>query len=767
MSSGCGDVLNLADLQTAKKHQIFEAEVITGKSGGVAGGADIDYATNQVTGQVQKTMPAVLRDAGFTPTSFDFTTGGTLGVNDRNKVVYDPVSKTWYTYKGTLPITIPAGFNPVGNVNWSPYTDPNLRDDLSATNGFINIGSVQSMAQLGSVDLTKVSHGDKIYVEAYHADSFFLAGRWLFWDSSTSKSFHNGITIFDPTKVYGDWSVRADRQAWYTATNSSNGVWRSERHGLAVDADFAGARPYSASAVDTETGAALTTYLNTLAELVDVQCGAGIYRWNLDVKGGVRGHSYGTQMCFDDPTKPIIRLGYKAALGSGWAWKLISDIAFDGESSTRATAAAISFADATGDVEITKVGRYLFERLAFTNLSVGIRKLSGNIGAVYRGLSTQNIDYGVWGTSKATAPGMNSGNDTYEKCNFSGCMLSATRYDANVIDGSELDIVYRQCLFQYNTGYAIRIRSPNSEAEHVGSVLIDNCWFEENGTVGSTVTIDGTPEQPVDLYFQNIRNIKIVGSAISSIRLVNSSVSMDYSSISDVRGASYYLVDVDKRSVIISENDRAQFGRPLQGLVVNSVLFPHKSGPNGHRDGFVATHRRTKTNLSLAARFGYGCSFDQSESMNSATGSAYVSTQVQDALLGTYASRWTIPAGTIVTITDPNNITMVVGKYYVWSVDIRWIDAGDATVQLIQAGGAMLSQPLVRGAGTEIGYRTFAGLGYYTATQGDNRCALRINGGTVPTTIQTSFFQLLMFDSLSEAVAWFNSGMCLGKNSGI
>lgn len=51
MSSGCGDVLSLADLQTAKKHQIFEAEVITGKSGGVAGGANIDYATNAVTGQ--------------------------------------------------------------------------------------------------------------------------------------------------------------------------------------------------------------------------------------------------------------------------------------------------------------------------------------------------------------------------------------------------------------------------------------------------------------------------------------------------------------------------------------------------------------------------------------------------------------------------------------------------------------------------------------------------------------------------------------------
>lgn len=141
MSSGCGDVLSLADLQTAKKHQIFEAEVITGKSGGVATGSDIDYATNQVTGQTQKTLPAVLRDAGFSPVLWDFSTGGTLTVNDRDKVVYDPVSRTWYSYTGALPVTVPAGFNPVGNADWKPQTDPNLRVELASVSGAGMIGT--------------------------------------------------------------------------------------------------------------------------------------------------------------------------------------------------------------------------------------------------------------------------------------------------------------------------------------------------------------------------------------------------------------------------------------------------------------------------------------------------------------------------------------------------------------------------------------------------------------------------------------------------
>ncbi|EDV9773784.1 endorhamnosidase [Salmonella enterica subsp. enterica] len=136
MSSGCGDVLSLNDLQIAKKHQIFEAEVITGKQGGVAGGADIDYTTNQVTGQTQKTLPAVLRDAGFSPASFNFTTGGTLGVNDADKAVLWPKEDggdgNYYAWRGPLPKVIPAASTPLttGGISdsaWVAFGDITFR----------------------------------------------------------------------------------------------------------------------------------------------------------------------------------------------------------------------------------------------------------------------------------------------------------------------------------------------------------------------------------------------------------------------------------------------------------------------------------------------------------------------------------------------------------------------------------------------------------------------------------------------------------------
>lgn len=195
MSSGCGDVLSLADLQTAKKHQIFEAEVITGKAGGVAGGVDIDYATNAVTGQTQKTLPAVLRDAGFSPVSWDFSTGGTLTVNDRDKVVYDPVSKTWYSYAGTLPVTVPAGFNPVGNADWKPQTDPDLREDLAASGGASLVGnaeiSIINVQEL--VNIPWANPGQIFDVKSYVSLENGGGGRWLAVDTATVSP--NGIDI--------------------------------------------------------------------------------------------------------------------------------------------------------------------------------------------------------------------------------------------------------------------------------------------------------------------------------------------------------------------------------------------------------------------------------------------------------------------------------------------------------------------------------------------------------------------------------------------
>ena len=150
MSSGCGDVLSLEDLKTAKKHQTFEAEVITGHAGGVSSGAEIDFATNPVTGQVQKTLPAILRDMGFDPAAFDFTTGGT--VTARDTVVYNPADNNWYSWAGTLPHVVAPGTNPLLDSNWKPRTDQLLRQNLAALDGLKLIGKCSTISALRTVE---------------------------------------------------------------------------------------------------------------------------------------------------------------------------------------------------------------------------------------------------------------------------------------------------------------------------------------------------------------------------------------------------------------------------------------------------------------------------------------------------------------------------------------------------------------------------------------------------------------------------------------
>lgn len=211
MSSGCGDVLSLEDLITAKKHQTFEAEVITGHTGGVASGQEIDYATNQVTGQVQKTLPAILRDMGFNPASFDFTTGGT--VTERDAVVYNPADNNWYSWSGTLPHVVTPGTDPTADANWKPRTDQLLRQNLSSNDGFQLVGQAISVTDLRNISPS--SAGQRILAAAYYQA----------WNATASVPFGGGEFIAVSSSLADDGGhvlapTGASSLRWIRVTNT-------------------------------------------------------------------------------------------------------------------------------------------------------------------------------------------------------------------------------------------------------------------------------------------------------------------------------------------------------------------------------------------------------------------------------------------------------------------------------------------------------------------------------------------------------------------
>lgn len=226
MASGCGDVLSLQDFKTAKLHRIFEAEVITGLAGGVAGGDSIDYATNAATGQVQKTLPAILRDAGYTSAAFDFTSGGTL--TDRQSAVLWPLSSggdgNYYYWQGALPKIIPASSTPAttGGVSsgaWRPVGDITLRAQLAS--GADNLGdSLVAVKQPFTGSVTRTLH-DKNR-EVVSVTDFGAVG-----DGS-----HDDTAAFKAAAASGARWIVAPRDKLYRFTISDTVLITSDRTSL-------------------------------------------------------------------------------------------------------------------------------------------------------------------------------------------------------------------------------------------------------------------------------------------------------------------------------------------------------------------------------------------------------------------------------------------------------------------------------------------------------------------------------------------------------
>lgn len=131
----CDDVMSIEKMKSSNQDFEFSTQVITGKVGGQAGGADLDTVTHARTGQVQTTLPKVLRDVGFKPGSGDFTTGFTVLPSQRDTAWFNPVDKNWYAYLGTIPSpsghVVIAGTDPTIGGDWKPVTENILQPTVT------------------------------------------------------------------------------------------------------------------------------------------------------------------------------------------------------------------------------------------------------------------------------------------------------------------------------------------------------------------------------------------------------------------------------------------------------------------------------------------------------------------------------------------------------------------------------------------------------------------------------------------------------------
>lgn len=157
---------------------------------------------------------------GYADSGLTFASGGTLTANDRNKVVYDPVSKTWYSWSGSLPYTITAGMNPVGVADWHPQIDPKLRSDLASDTGFGLIGGINYAG-------IRAYTGVHTRVYCIGKSNVFDGGFGIFEvDASDTTSADNGGTIL----------VDANNRRWKRQYDGSvNLLWFAKGDGTTDD----------------------------------------------------------------------------------------------------------------------------------------------------------------------------------------------------------------------------------------------------------------------------------------------------------------------------------------------------------------------------------------------------------------------------------------------------------------------------------------------------------------------------------------------------
>jgi Pectate lyase superfamily protein len=170
-----------------------------------------------------------------------------------------------------------------------------------------------------------------------------------------------------------------------------------------------------------------------------------------------------------------------------------------------------------------------------TDMDICILKRYGDIGNYFESCSFRNSNYhykaiGYKGRilpNGVTSPGDHTGCDTFYKCEFGGAFKASIFVDGNG-EGVNGQHIFRDCVFQQNTGYAIYVKN-YVQAEFTPGFLISDTWFEFNAVNLATfvpsapVDIDGVVGVPKTIYFNGV-DARIENCQIYEIELINSRV---------------------------------------------------------------------------------------------------------------------------------------------------------------------------------------------------------------------------------------------------
>jgi Pectate lyase superfamily protein len=431
----------------------------------------------------------------------------------------------------------------------------------------------------------------------------------------------------------------------------------------------------------------------------------------------------------------------------------ISNLRIEGNSAK--TKNGISFGNPNNGNTDEYAGGLRLISVEMSSLDVAILKRYGNIGNYFESCRFWNSNYHYKAYSLPTAPGNygnHSGCDTFLKCEFESADKAAIFINGKN-DGNNGQNIFRDCVFQYNKGFAFCI------IDYVGvtrpNLVIENTWIEDNAntaTLGlvdsAAIDIDGIMRIPrTFLFIESTATMQ--NTMITDIELVGS----------QVRATGAGLGQVSPLNI---KKDSGSFLYLDQSNSPTDVDFITKNHLFKNTGGFSLFHTApnrlnvSKSNENLLFSNSYSNDFKLNLTNNAG---GLISTIGQSVKDGTLYDRcielvYDSSNNTVVEsfLEIASNIILPKGKFIFWSIDVKKMSGQDFPFRV--NSGVLFSNPVYIKKNT---WQTIVGLGDTLNITNPFQVGVNLLSYQLTSTFRIANFQILAFDTLQDMMEYSNS----------
>ncbi len=518
-------------------------------------------------------------------------------------------------------------------------------------------------------------------------------------------------------------------------TTGASGAWVRVASDI-INVKWFGAKGDGAT---NDTAAFLVAQEMKTADNQFIEVGSGTFLVNLTNWATQLRGSGDTILKSFDGESPVIDLDSHGT--ATWDFYVIENINIDGNGMGSHGIKMGTYAALTG--------RYVFNNVSIINCDACFYKSAGNIGNLFNYCFLEESNYGIFAVD---ADGMNSGIDTWFKCNIEDTYKAGVYYS-----GQTTDITFIDCIIEGNTGFGLFMRGSGDFTSL--PVRLQNTWFEANAD-GGTVDIDDlTDLTPVGVRFDDMKHVLIDGGSAPDV-CNNSIVTMrkcyvNFNESVDIETSDSYVKSYNTQLGVLGKSKNVFFESIDYQKIEDTKTYTTRGAFNG-RIPFRTFKKPDAGNLLFSIPFN---TVDPIEFKSGAL--TFDSVPTSGGFFGdSYVHQVTIPASSTyysnVSYDGSADFDFDGDKYYIFTINIRSVSG---EIPEIFVNNGIAGYKFAEFYFDPSDPSKWSCSGAFEYQNSFTNCRLRIqNDDTSDCTIEISNFQVVEFDTYLDAFEYLNSG---------